>query len=311
MQLPPLSAFRVFDVAAKTGSFVKAAEILHVTHGAVSRQIRQLEDSLGIALFDRRNRAVFLTDAGRALQITTASVFEQLGNTVQRLQQQSHGSVLVLSCEPTIAMKWLIPRLPAFQQTHPDIQLHLSAAGGPIDLHQSGVDLALRRDDFKWESDVHAMPLCEEWIGPVCAKAQARTWQTLPWLHTKSRASAWKNWLRRSGVTLQESNRIQYEHFYLCIQAALAGQGLALASFFMVQDELDNKNLIAPSGFVQDGSRYYLLSSRPLEEDPKRQRFTQWVMQEMQQCAAQAAQAAAKKPRAAVAGVSISRARIA
>lgn len=300
MQLPSLSAFRVFDAAAKAGSFVKAAEQLHVTHGAVSRQIRQLEENLGLALFERRNRAVFLTDAGRALQGTTASVFEQLEGAVQRLRQAAHDDVLVLSCEPTIAMKWLIPRLPAFQRAHPDIQLHLSAAGGPIDVHKSGVDLALRRDDFKWEGDVHALTLCEEWIGPVCAKAQARAWQTLPCLHTQSRASAWKTWLRRSGLAPWKTDRIQYEHFYLCIQAALAGQGLALASFFMVQDELSSRNLVAPLGFVQDGSRYCLLSSRPLEEDPKRQRFASWVKQEMQRCAAQAqaTQTMAKQPRA-------------
>ncbi|EYC50574.1 LysR family transcriptional regulator [Hylemonella gracilis str. Niagara R] len=299
MQLPSLSALRVFDAAAKAGSFVKAAEQLHVTHGAVSRQIRQLEENLGLPLFERRNRAVFLTDAGRALQGTTASVFEQLDSVVQRLRQRAHDDVLVLSCEPTIAMKWLIPRLPAFQQAHPDIRLHLSAAGGPIDVHKSGVDLALRRDDFKWEGDVHALTLCEEWIGPVCSKAQARSWQTLPCLHTQSRASAWKTWLRSSGSAPWESGRIQYEHFYLCIQAALAGQGVAMASFFMVQDELSGKNLVAPQGFVQDGSHYCLLSSRPLAEDPKRQRFASWVQREMQQCAAQATQAATTtKPRA-------------
>jgi DNA-binding transcriptional LysR family regulator len=295
MQLPSLSAFRVFDAAAKAGSFVKAAELLHVTHGAVSRQIRQLEENLGLALFERRNRAVFLTDAGRALQLTTASVFEQLESAVHRLRQQAHDDVLVLSCEPTIAMKWLIPRLPGFQKAHPDIQLHLFSAGGPIDLHKSGVDLALRRDDFQWDGDVHALTLCDEWIGPVCSRAQARSWEALPWLHTKSRPSAWKTWLRHSGLVVKEGERVQYEHFYLCIQAALSGQGLAVASCLMVQDELSSKTLVAPHGFVRDGSHYCLLSSRPLEEDPKRLRFAHWVMQEMQQCTAQAAASSARK----------------
>ena len=130
MKLPALAAFRYFDVAAQTESFVRAAQQLNVTHGAVSRQVRLLEESLGVQLFERRNRAIFLTPAGRALHDTTLSVFEQLHASVQRLQQ-ARDNVLVLSCEPTIAMKWLIPRLPAFHAAHPDIQLHLVAAARP------------------------------------------------------------------------------------------------------------------------------------------------------------------------------------
>ncbi|MDQ5891866.1 MAG: hypothetical protein QG613_737 [Pseudomonadota bacterium] len=104
-----------------------------------------LEEALGVELFERRNRAIFLNAAGRSLHTVTQSVFEQLEGAVYRLQQSAQDNVLTLSCEPTIAMKWLIPRLPAFNQAHPDIKLHLVAAGGPIDFVRSGVDLALRR----------------------------------------------------------------------------------------------------------------------------------------------------------------------
>lgn len=287
MRLPPLGAFKVFDVAAQTESFVKAAESLHVTHGAVSRQVRQLEAALGIALFERRNRAVFLTPAGRSLQSTTSSIFEQLEGTVHRLRQQSHENTLVLSCEPTIAMKWLIPRLPSFQHAHPDIQLHLSAAGGPIDFQKTGVDLALRRNDFAWDTSVQALTICDEWVGPVSSReafALPEDRQLL--LHTKSRPNAWKNWSVASGMTLGSSARIDYEHFYLCIQAAVAGLGIAMSSYFMVQDELASKHLVAPHGFVRDGSTYCLLSTYALDDDPKCRRFADWVTREMARCAA-------------------------
>jgi len=285
MRNPPLGAFRVFDVAAQTQSFVKAADILNVTHGAVSRQIRQLEETLGVDLFERRNRAVFLTAAGHALQATTTAIFEQLEGTVHRLRQQAHDNILVLSCEPTIAMKWLIPRLPAFQKACPDIQLHLSAAGGPIDFQKSGVDLALRRDDFKWDSDIQTVVICDEWVGPVCVPANVSSLETgAQILHTKSRPAAWKHWKKAAGVTVAEAGRVQYEHFYLCIQAAVAGLGVAMSSFFMAQDEVDRRQLVAPYGFVRDGSRYCLLASQPLEENPRCQRFAQWVTQEMQAC---------------------------
>jgi len=290
MKLPPLGAFRVFDMAAQTQSFVKAAELLHVTHGAVSRQIRLLEDALGVALFERRNRAVFLTPAGHTLHGTTLSIFEQIENTVYRLKQQARESVVVLSCEPTIAMKWLIPRLPAFQAAHPEIHLHLSAAGGPIDFAKAGIDLALRRDDFHWDKALHVTPICDEWIGTVWCANQGRPstgLAGLTQLHTKSRPQAWKTWLRQSGISAKETGRMDYEHFYLCIQAAIAGLGVAISSFFMVQDDLQSGQLLAPYGFVKDGSSYCLLSARPISEAWASQQFVRWVTVEMQGCVEQ------------------------
>ncbi|WP_248918651.1 LysR substrate-binding domain-containing protein [Pseudomonas entomophila] len=282
MKLPPLNALRYFDIAAETESFVRAAEHLHVTHGAVSRQVRLLEESLGVELFDRRNRAIFLTRAGRELQATTRAIFEQLEQAVQRLHPPAHDNVLVLSCEPTIAMRWLIPRLPRFQAEHPDLQLHLVAAGGPVDFARAGVDLALRRDDFHWDRQLHSMKICDEWIGPVATPS----FKGQRLLHSATRPDAWSTWLRLSGQGLQQGQRSVFEHFYLSLQAASAGLGLAIASALMVRDELDNGQLEAPFGFLRDGSSYHLLSPRPLDDGGKRQRFAQWVSAECQACLA-------------------------
>ncbi|MFJ4350593.1 LysR substrate-binding domain-containing protein [Pseudomonas sp. NPDC089428] len=283
MKLPALSAFRYFDIAAETGSFVRAAERLHVTHGAVSRQVRLLEESLGVELFERRNRAIFLTPAGRALHGTTQAIFEQLEGAVQRLQQQERDNVLVLSCEPTIAMRWLIPRLPRFHAAHPDLQLHLVAAGGPVDFARSGVDLALRRDDFHWPPTLHSMKICDEWIGPV-SRASSDDLDGQRLLHSSTRPSAWPTWLRLSGRQATHSERSDFEHFYLSLQAASAGLGLAIASALMVRDELDSGQLQAPFGFLRDGSAYHLLSPQPLRDGGKRQRFAEWVTSESQAC---------------------------
>ncbi|MGX1018362.1 DNA-binding transcriptional LysR family regulator [Pseudomonas sp. Y3 TE3536] len=286
MKLPPLNAFRYFDIAAETESFVRAAERLHVTHGAVSRQVRLLEESLGIELFERRNRAIFLTAAGRALHGTTQAMFEQLEGAVQCLQQQELDNVLVLSCEPTIAMRWLIPRLPRFHSAHPDLQLHLVAAGGPLDFARSGVDLALRRDDFHWDRQLHHRKICDEWIGPVCRPGDATGLDGQRLLHSRTRPSAWPTWLRLSERRAGHTERSDYEHFYLSIQAASAGLGLAMGSALMVRDELDSGQLQAPFGFLRDGSAYHLLSPQPLDEGGKRQRFAEWVIDECQACLA-------------------------
>lgn len=315
----PLAALRYFDAAAQTGSFAQAAQRLHVTHSAVSRQIRQLEQALGVALFERRNRAVFLTAQGRLLQATTSAAFAQLDGALQQLRQRPDSQRLALSCEPTLAMNWLIPRLPSFQRQYPHISLHLLAAGGPIDLQRSGVDLALRRNDFAWDSaSVHASKICDEWIGPVCRSrqwprgglAQARR------LHTATRPDAWAAWQRlhtsgshaakaaptASGTTpstrralRQASNPADqagqaqhYEHFYLSIQAAAAGLGVAMASVLMVHDALASEQLHAPQGFVRDGSSYHLLSRVPwAEASTACLQLRQWLQSEAAACCPQ------------------------
>ncbi|MGG5292357.1 LysR family transcriptional regulator [Pseudomonas shirazensis] len=287
MKLPPLNTLRFFDVAAQTESFVRAAERLHVTHGAVSRQIRLLEQSLGVELFERRNRALFLTAAGRALHSTTQAIFEQVEDTVQRLQQPAQDNVLVLSCEPTIAMRWLIPRLPDFHAAQPDIQLQLVAAGGAVDFARSGIDLALRRDDFHWERTLHSVKICDEWVGPVCRAGSHEAVHNPRLLHSRSRPTAWPDWHRLRGEAARHRAGSDYEHFYLSIQAAGAGLGLAMASALMVSDELAGGQLHAPYGFVADGSAYHLLSPQPFMPGCKRQRFADWVHKHCQDCLAE------------------------
>lgn len=286
MKLPPLNTLRVFDAAARHQAFGKAAEELHVTHGAVSRQVRLLEEALGLALFERRNRAVFLTDAGRQLFDVTRALFEQLASGLAKLRQPAADAPLVLSCEPTIAMMWLIPRLPDFQRAHPGVQVHLYAAGGPVDFAGQGVDVALRRNDFDWDAALHAERVCEEWTGPVCRPGlvgaaglnpAADDWNSAPALSSATRPQAWRQWSRAAGVKPPRRAGPAYEHFYLSLQAAAAGLGVAIGSALMVCDALRDRRLAAPCGFVRDGSAYVLLSPRPSSEDPRASAFLEWL----------------------------------
>jgi LysR family transcriptional regulator, glycine cleavage system transcriptional activator len=280
-----LNTLRFFEVAARLGSFVKAADELRITHGAVSRQIRLLEESLGTDLFERRNRGVFLTPQGKQLQAAAQQAFERLDAAIDALRKPSHHVPLVVSCEPTISMKWLIPRLSDFYQQHPEVQLHIFASGGPVAFQRDGVDVALRRNDFHWGTDIHAEKVCDEWIAPVCAPALLKRGQLhLPSqkvLHTASRMSAWENWRNISKTNADHGDSQTYEHFYLSLQAACAGLGVAIGSAFMVQDEIDSKRLVAPFGFMRDGSAYFLLSPLSFHSDPRRAVFLQWMRQQM------------------------------
>ncbi len=281
-----LGSIRFFEAAARHESFVRAAEELHLTHGAISRQIRQLEEVLGVALFERRNRAVFLTEAGRTLHAAATQSMDLLAGAAERIRAQPPRQALVLSCEPTIAMRWLIPRLPRFAQAYPDIPLHLMAAGGPIDFARSGADLALRRNDFHFDAQWHVREVAQEWVGPVCrpdlvaagAIAAGQPFASLARLHTRSRPDAWQRWARAAG---QQAYRFGpdawYEHFYLTLQAAAAGLGCAMASRLMAADEIADGRLAAPLGFVPDGSSYHLLSPLPFEHDARRQALLDWL----------------------------------
>lgn len=283
MKLPPLSSLRFFDAAAKAGSFVKAAQELNVTHSAISRQIRLLEEQLNVELFERRNRAVFLTPEGQLLLQATSSMFEQLRMTVEQIKTNSSPDIVSLSCEPTIAMKWLIPRLTDFYRQHPHITVHLVAAGGPIDFAKTHVDLALRRNDFVWGGQIHAMKVCLEQMGVVSLPeiVSSTQWKKFPLLTSASRPEAWKAWQRKSGMDLTGCKYVCYEHFYLCIQAAIAGQGSALASFLMVTDEIQSGQLQAPNGFIPDGSAYYLLSPKPIGADRAVAVFVNWLIEQI------------------------------
>ncbi|WP_436023173.1 LysR substrate-binding domain-containing protein [Rhizobacter sp. LjRoot28] len=284
-RVPPLNTLRVFEAAARLESFVQAAEELHVTHGAVSRQVKQLETALGVTLFERRNRAVFRTpQAARLLEACTAAM-GTLAEAMRALRAPEESSPLVVSCEPTIAMRWLIPRLARLRQRHPAHQVHLLTAGGKVDFARDRVDVALRRNDFHWGEHCHAEQVAEERMGPVCVPALAqavRDGQAVPLLHARTRPSAWPRWADVSGRPMRAAGSSQFEHFYLSLQAAGAGLGVALGSAYMVHDDLRDGRLVAPLGFVPDGSAYVLLSPVPFDADPRRARFLAWLREEMQ-----------------------------
>ena len=287
-RLPPLHSLQVFEAAARHQSFVQAAAELFVTHGAVSRQVRQLEDALGLALFERRNRAVFLTAAGERLLATCSKALGEIRHTLAELATAPPGlAPLLVSCEPTIAMRWLIPRLSRFRLENPDFSVHLLAAGGPVDFVRDRVDVALRRSDFQWHEQYHMERIAPEMMGPVCTPANAKLLGAgaqagLRPLHTRTRAAAWPLWRRHSGHTLTLDEPEYFEHFYLSLQAASAGLGVAMGSLYMVEDDIRDGRLLAPYGFAPDGSDYLLLSPAAFNDDPRHALFLAWVREEMQ-----------------------------
>ncbi|MEG1834043.1 MAG: LysR family transcriptional regulator [Burkholderiaceae bacterium] len=274
-RLPSLLALRCFEAAARLENFSRAATELHLTHGAVSRAVRLLEDELGVALFERRSRRVFLTDDGRTLALAVSDGLQLMRKAVGELRATARRERRwVLSCEPTLLMRWLIPRWPDFQAQHPGIDVHLVAGGGPFSF-AGGIDLAIRRDDFPWPESFHAEPLFAEKIGPVCRPDKVATCLSTKKgaavlrpgatrLHSRTRPGAWQEWATAAGQPAPEAPGQSFDHFYFSLQAAVAGLGVAIGPWHLVRDDLDSGVLAAPLGFIEDGSRYFLLSPQPL-----------------------------------------------
>lgn len=274
----PLPALRHFYAVAKYGSLAAAAERLFVTPGAVSKQIRLLETALGLPLFVRRHRRLLPTPAGVRLLRSCEMVFDELAMCLQVLGQPQRRD-LVVSCEPTLAIKWLIPRLPLLQAACAGVNVVILAAGGVVDFKRQAVDVALRRNDFAWPAQVHAAKVADEYIAPVARSP----WPPAACLHTHTRADAWAAWSRLSGQPLPSAQAVYFEHFYLSLQAAAAGLGTAIGSVFMVQDDIRSGVLQSCGDFVADGSAYYLLAAEPWAQNTAAARFYHWLQHEMAQ----------------------------
>ncbi|GAA0773288.1 LysR family transcriptional regulator [Roseibium denhamense] len=278
--LPSLNCFRA---AAERESFTDAAKQLNLTHGAISRAVRLLEEDLGTNLFERRNRRVFLTESGRELALAVAEGLDRIELAISRIKARSEDTPVTLSCEPTLLMRWLIPRLPGFQERHPEIELNLVAGGGPVSLG-GGIDLAIRRNDFSIPDDFYQVPLFNEETGPVCRTDLAPRYfengmpkADAPRLHTRTRPEAWAEWENCNGVAPGETSGQMFEHFYFSLQGAIAGLGVAIAPRRHVQDDIASGLLAAPAGFTPDGSSYVLLSRHEIDPAERAGKVLAWL----------------------------------
>lgn len=278
-----LKAFHVFHVAAQSQSFTQAAGQLNITHGAVSKQIKTLESYLGVALFTKQGRQVALTTEGETLSGFTHQAFASLEKGVEQLRMTQSAS-LEVSCEPTLTMRWLMPRMAEFYQSARG-DVRLSTAGGPVNLGAQGYHLAIRRDDFSLTKPYHKEFLVAEWIGPVMSPqywhSVVQESQPLTLLHSKTRLHAWPDWIRgRDDWSDASPSQQTFEHFYFCLQAAQDGLGAAIGPYPLVMDELRRGRLIAPFGFVPSGHDYVLLRQQR-QETRLEQQFVDWLKQQM------------------------------
>ncbi len=290
-RLPPLRALPAFEIAASRASISAAAEELHLTHSAISRQIKSIEDHLGVPLFRRLNRRIELTPAGAAFLPTVRKILQLLEASAARVGAQSEEGPLVVSCLATFMMRWLIPRLHSFSSAHPGIDVRLSASHAPARFAEDGIDVAVRIGKAPWPRRVAAHQMFPDHIGPVLSPALAAghrlsrpaDMRKVSWLHTDTRPQAWSEWLRLTGTRgIEPADGPHYEHTYFMLEAAASGLGAAIVSYLMVKEDLANGRLVAPFGFVVGPRAFYLLHAKRTSAAKKIAAFSAWIMEEAQ-----------------------------
>lgn len=288
-RLPSLTALRAFEAAARHENLSRAAEELFVTHGAISRQIRDIEAELGTPLFERRGRRLILTEAGRQYQRAVTAAFDDLSAATERLRQNASARRLTLNVLPTFAMRWLIPRLGRFQQLHPQIELRLATSDRPVMRLGEPFDLAVRRGPEDWPGH-RAAPFMEEQEFPVCSpellrrkpiKTAADLSQHVL-LEAETRPESWRRWLQHADSgQIQPAGRQHFDHFYLCLEAAEDGLGVALGPMPLLADELAAGRLVAPLPDLKIPTRaYHWIVPDRLINDPAVRSFCQWLEEE-------------------------------
>lgn len=283
----PLKALPAFEAAARHLSFTAAAKELHLTHGAISHQMRALEAELGVPLFRRLNRRVELTEAGNVFFRAVRTALDVLDTSAAQISAAPRRSPLVVSCLPTFMMRWLIPRLYDFYARHPDIEVRLSASFAPVDFSRDEIDAAIRFGPARWPDDVDAQAFLEERMGPVCSPSSLdRKGMQGPadlrhhtLLHTESRPDAWSQWLKLTdtkGINAADGPR--FEHYYFLLEAAVAGLGVAIAPQPLVAEDLRLGRLVAPFGFIPSGRSYFILHPKERGQLSKLKTFRSWLV---------------------------------
>ncbi|KLJ00802.1 LysR substrate-binding domain-containing protein [Luteimonas sp. FCS-9] len=266
-RLPPLSALRAFEAAARRQSFKAAAGELSLTPTAVSHRIRQLEDWLGLRLFVREVRRVRLTETGQRLYPAVHDGFAGIAAAVADLHRHARRPAVALSTTRGFAARWLLPRLPALAAAAPDVDLHLHAADAPVRLGAGTADLAIRYGPAPGRQVV-THPLLPGRFVPVCAPGVApdgiEALATVPrlrfaWRLQDAHTPDWPRWYRAAGLPDAHGGELGFSDEAHAIQAAIAGQGIALASVALVADALEDGLLRVPFGPVLDGHDFRLL----------------------------------------------------
>lgn len=285
---PPLLALHVFESAARHGSYTRAADELHVTHSAISQQIRALESTLGVALFAREGRQMLLTKEGTLLFKRIQPALRQLGRALTEIEEHKRAPSITVTTLQSFANRWLLPRLGKFQKLQPDVDVHIQASPDLKDLERREADIAIRYGLGRWKG-CDAVKLMDEWLFPVCSPAFNKG--RLPASPTSLKRyrilrddcdMEWNAWSSEAGIDPAEFlHGANYSDSNLMLNAALAGQGIAIGRSALVSEDLAAGRLVPVCDVIAQGPfSYYIATASQVAKSPQLVAFEQWLLKE-------------------------------
>lgn len=302
-RLPPLNSLKTFEAAARLGGVVPAADELCVSHGAVSKQLANLESWMGVALFDRRARRLVLTAAGRDLLEAVSPALDRVAEAIARITPtpQPEAVQLVVSAPPTLTLHWLVPRLTNFLRLHPDIGIRLNNRREQNGAWPAGVDVVIRRGASPL-GHRQQLPFMRESITPMCSPSIAGRFMNLAppdrqgglgkdalsalaaqtWLTADMRPDDWGQWQTYARAAAPAPAAcVSFDHTYLALEAALDGLGVAMAPRYLMEDELASGRLVAPfPQALAPSDPYVIIYENHRDGDPAIAAFAAWLLGE-------------------------------
>ena len=287
-RIPPMQALRAFEAVARTGSLTKAAEGLHLTHGAISHQLKGLEEDLGVRLTERAGRGIRLTDEGARFAKRVRVALSEIAEAVREVTEQNNPRQFRVSVMPSFAARWLLPRIGRFLAAHRDIDLDVRATSLLVDFRRDDAEAAIRYGGGNY-TGVMSEHLMDDVYFPVCSRKLAGGVPKRPsdlsrYLLLRSDSEVWQLWFRAAGLNWPEPTRgpIFNDDSHL-MQAAIEGQGIALARSSLIGNDLVNGVLVRPFDIeVPSPWRYYLVYPPSLAQSPKLAVFRQWLRDEIE-----------------------------
>jgi len=288
-RLPPLNSLRAFESAARHLSFTKASEELFVTQAAVSHQIKHLEDFLGTSLFHRKNRKLTLTEEGADYWPEIRDMFEHLTDATRNLQIDGVAGSLAVDVTPTFAIEWLIPRLAQFNELYPDIDVRITANNDhkEVDFFGEDVDIAIYFSKGRYRKGVYKHKLLDEYLIPVCSPKLLNSEKPLHvpedilkhrLIHNSS-TEDWIRWLEKAGVEGHDVNRgTIFSHAVMVLQAAIHGQGVAMAYSVLARQLIETGTLVCPFDItLHSANSYDFVCPEGHQDKPKIAAFKEWL----------------------------------
>ena len=287
-RLPPLNALKAFEAAARSESFTRAAEELSVTQAAVSQQVKSLEATLGITLFNRERQRLVITEAGRDYLAVVRDALDRIAVGTDRLVQHRSSGILTITTSPDFAAKWLVHRLGRFAEAHPQIDLRVSATMHHVDLAREQVDLAIRHGEGDWPG-LDSVRLCAERLFPVCSPKlvtgrnplkKASDLLRFPLLRLADWAT-WSRWFEAADVSNPVMRGPVLNQASMLIDAAVDGQGIALARTTLAAWDLINARLLIPISIsLRMQKTYWIVCPEATSSVPKIATFRDWLLAE-------------------------------